>query len=100
MLLCLASVSGWRVEFFFSSRRRHTSCALVTGVQTCALPISVLYMSGGFDGHALGERQRRFGHDVDAYLRLLDTLHAHADDDLRIGTALHSLRAVDRQSVV
>src|SRR3546814_20954897 len=26
--------------FFFSSRRRHTSCALVTGVQTCALPIS------------------------------------------------------------
>src|SRR3546814_4822462 len=28
--------------FFFSSRRRHTSCALVTGVQTCALPILYL----------------------------------------------------------
>src|SRR3546814_3891431 len=28
------------VCFFFSSRRRHTRCALVTGVQTCALPIS------------------------------------------------------------
>src|SRR3546814_7221018 len=28
----------WLV-FFFSSRRRHTRCALVTGVQTCALPI-------------------------------------------------------------
>src|SRR3546814_15787991 len=27
------------VCFFFSSRRRHTRCALVTGVQTCALPI-------------------------------------------------------------
>src|SRR3546814_20838607 len=27
------------VVFFFSSRRRHTRCALVTGVQTCALPI-------------------------------------------------------------
>src|SRR3546814_980645 len=27
------------VWFFFSSRRRHTRCALVTGVQTCALPI-------------------------------------------------------------
>src|SRR3546814_17323736 len=27
--------------FFFSSRRRHTICALVTGVQTCALPISL-----------------------------------------------------------
>src|SRR3546814_2801429 len=32
--------------FFFSSRRRHTRCALVTGVQTCALPIS------GEGGHA------------------------------------------------
>src|SRR3546814_3758961 len=30
------------VFFFFSSRRRHTRCALVTGVQTCALPISVV----------------------------------------------------------
>src|SRR3546814_6008355 len=28
------------MSFFFSSRRRHTRCALVTGVQTCALPIS------------------------------------------------------------
>src|SRR3546814_5394936 len=28
--------------FFFTSRRRHTRCALVTGVQTCALPISCL----------------------------------------------------------
>src|SRR3546814_5102764 len=34
---CLRCVS---LSFFFSSRRRHTSCALVTGVQTCALPIS------------------------------------------------------------
>src|SRR3546814_5950252 len=32
--------------FFFSSRRRHTSCALVTGVQTCALPISALLDDG------------------------------------------------------
>src|SRR3546814_6625996 len=30
------------VYLFFSSRRRHTRCALVTGVQTCALPISVI----------------------------------------------------------
>src|SRR3546814_6682035 len=34
------------VLFFFSSRRRHTRCALVTGVQTCALPI---YIGTGFD---------------------------------------------------
>src|SRR3546814_4190213 len=32
--------------FFFSSRRRHTRCALVTGVQTCALPISVKLGAG------------------------------------------------------
>src|SRR3546814_6821504 len=36
MLLCIV------VFFFFSSRRRHTRCALVTGVQTCALPISTV----------------------------------------------------------
>src|SRR3546814_12752885 len=29
------------VVFFFASRRRHTRCALVTGVQTCALPIFI-----------------------------------------------------------
>src|SRR3546814_20727591 len=32
--------------FFFSSRRRHTRCALVTGVQTCALPISARFRPG------------------------------------------------------
>src|SRR3546814_6378379 len=31
--------------FFFSSRRRHTRCALVTGVQTCALPICIAGLS-------------------------------------------------------
>src|SRR3546814_8447620 len=30
-------------SFFFSSRRRHTRCALGTGVQTCALPICFAY---------------------------------------------------------
>src|SRR3546814_8992890 len=35
--------------FFFSSRRRHTRCALVTGVQTCALPIFESRISGGGD---------------------------------------------------
>src|SRR3546814_3045172 len=33
------SLYGLLSLFFFSSRRRHTRCALVTGVQTCALPI-------------------------------------------------------------
>src|SRR3546814_15228713 len=33
--------------FFVSSRRRHTSCALVTGVQTCALPIYLVRLVAG-----------------------------------------------------
>src|SRR3546814_2120464 len=41
MLLCSFCVF---VLFFFSSRRRHTRCALVTGVQTCALPIFTLLL--------------------------------------------------------
>src|SRR3546814_2124495 len=36
----MCSFSELLLFFFFSSRRRHTRCALVTGVQTCALPIS------------------------------------------------------------
>src|SRR3546814_3104039 len=40
--------------FFFSSRRRHTRCALVTGVQTCALPISreLAFDPGSWQAHA------------------------------------------------
>src|SRR3546814_7822870 len=39
-MCCLDCHLDCCVICFFSSRRRHTSCALVTGVQTCALPIS------------------------------------------------------------
>src|SRR3546814_12865300 len=45
------------VVFFFSSRRRHTRCALVTGVQTCALPIS--RPGVGPDGRRPAAAQRR-----------------------------------------
>src|SRR3546814_19012185 len=60
--------------FFFSSRRRHTRCALVTGVQTCALPIylaSVVRAINGFGGQAEdmpGSRARhmdKYGTDPD-----------------------------------
>src|SRR3546814_7970276 len=42
MKLCETTIvdPGACCELFFASRRRHTRCALVTGVQTCALPIS------------------------------------------------------------
>src|SRR3546814_3097658 len=39
--------------FFFSSRRRHTRCALVTGVQTCALPIYEVFKHADFTGDSL-----------------------------------------------
>jgi len=73
------------------------AAARSTGIRMTLLP--VLYMTGGFDGRALGERQRRFGHGVDAYLRLLESLRAEEDQTLRIGCALHSLRAVPPEAM-
>ena len=63
-----------------------------TGIRMTLLP--VLYMTGGFDGRPLGERQARFGHDVDGYLRLLEKLRAVESRDLQVGACFHSLRAV------
>src|SRR3546814_18377253 len=51
------------VCFFCSSRRRHTSCALVTGVQTCALPILALDISRdniGGDAHQSDRKQQSY----------------------------------------
>lgn len=74
--------------------RALVAAARETGIRITLLP--VLYMTGGFDERPLGERQRRFGHEVDAYLRLLQTLRADAAGDamLEVGCCLHSLRAV------
>ncbi|MBB5207045.1 formimidoylglutamate deiminase [Chiayiivirga flava] len=63
-----------------------------TGIGLTLLP--TLYVSGGFDGRALSERQRRFGHEVDAYLQLVDALRARQTGQCTVGIALHSLRAV------
>src|SRR3546814_8137460 len=56
--------------FFFSSRRRHTRCALVTGVQTCALPISVIAtlaaLGAGADVVSIGELRRAMAGGVPA----------------------------------
>jgi len=73
------------------------AAARETGIRLTLLP--VLYMTGGFDGRALNPRQRRFGHDVDAYLRLFEALHAQQDAMLRVGCALHSLRAVPEEAM-
>src|SRR3546814_10603382 len=52
--------------FFFSSRRRHTRCALVTGVQTCALPICDLQGRPGCVCRQYPGAERRVsGHEDD-----------------------------------
>ncbi len=62
------------------------------GIGLTLLP--VLYMTGGFDGRPLSERQRRFGFEVDTFLRLIEQLRKMENSTLRVGVALHSLRAV------
>jgi formimidoylglutamate deiminase len=63
-----------------------------TGIGLTLLP--TLYMTGGFDGRPLSERQRRFRYDVEGYLRLLERLQKEESPLVRVGIALHSLRAV------
>ncbi|HET7223672.1 MAG TPA: formimidoylglutamate deiminase [Rhodanobacteraceae bacterium] len=72
--------------------RALVEAAREAGIGLTLLP--VLYMTGGFDGRPLSDRQKRFGLSVDAYLGLLESLAALESDALRVGVALHSLRAV------
>ena len=74
-----------------------TSLALIEAAQETGIGLTLLptlYMTGGFDGRPLAERQRRFGTTVDSYLKLLEQLRKMENSTLRIGIALHSLRAV------
>src|SRR3546814_5841100 len=97
--------------FFFSSRRRHTRCALVTGVQTCALPIYIgkqadvacaLDGLGQFTLLLCGDRSDTAGDDLAALgyetLQQSDVLVI----DLRriLGGEGAALTAADRKSVV
>src|SRR3546814_10441691 len=52
--------------FFFSSRRRHTRCALVTGVQTCALPIWLTLSQQGLEPVRAGRFFVHTSHHADA----------------------------------
>src|SRR3546814_765120 len=71
--------------FCFSSRRRHTSCALVTGVQTCALPICII--GYGHIGTQVGVLAEALGmhvlfHDIETKLSLGNARTATGLDDL------------------
>src|SRR3546814_15794755 len=65
--------------FFVSSRSRHTSCALVTGVQTCALPIS---------GPSPAEREARLVDGADDLATKRGSLLAHPQLLLAVAAAL------------
>src|SRR3546814_20918434 len=56
----------WNCVFFFSSRRRHTRCALVTGVQTCALPICGKFGVGAAKARVKRARKQNTPRNVDA----------------------------------
>ena len=78
------------------------SLALIDAAQEAGIGLTLLptlYMTGGFDGRVLGERQHRFGHDIDAFLRLVERLRMLEHPRLRIGIALHSLRAVPEDAM-
>src|SRR3546814_20027654 len=69
---CLTFYFLYVVFFFFSSRRRHTRCALVTGVQTCALPI-LPDAGGGIPDHCRSDVPPR--RDMRIELRAGDCHH-------------------------
>lgn len=73
------------------------AAAADVGIRMTLLP--VLYMTAGFDGRALEPRQRRFGHALDAFLALVQKLRAEENPMLRVGIALHSLRAVPESAM-
>ncbi len=78
------------------------SLALIEAARDAGIGLTLLptlYMTGGFDGRPLSERQRRFGFDIEGYLRLLEQLRKMEDSTLRVGVALHSLRAVPEEAM-
>src|SRR3546814_2019344 len=87
------SVLSFYLFFFFSSRRRHTRCALVTGVQTCALPIFRL-MEAGQDlehGRLAAAGRPDQGHHLP---------HPDVDGHVRDGQEFISAGAVDLADVL
>src|SRR3546814_14803062 len=93
--------------FFFSSRRRHTRCALVTGVQTCALPIyedgataalgkapdpSVHFEDGGGLGASGGATAPHRPLHHQGFPPVIRTLNSLLKGDAMLGEALRLIR--------
>src|SRR3546814_4182459 len=66
--------------FLFSSRRRHTRCALVTGVQTCALPIwpQFNFIRSGFQSPQIRFQDDNFSPEVSVKYKLSDDAQVYA----------------------
>src|SRR3546814_3934179 len=94
-------LSGGVVCFFFSSRRRHTRCALVTGVQTCALPIFDELEPPADDVEMpVGHRVEGAGIEPDARHGSLPYSSSEPVSSTRSTETTRSSGAVDRKSVV
>src|SRR3546814_3746618 len=78
--------------FFFSSRRRHTSCALVTGVQTCALPISEIDQRAHRRAEAGIGGRRLQGRELDLHLLAIPVEQGDVVLERRDATDLGALR--------
>src|SRR3546814_6725839 len=90
---------GGHLVFVFSSRRRHTRCALVTGVQTCALPILEQQRLGGGElerAGGNGEAARQAGH------RAVEdpAEHRQGGGVAALNRRMQSIVRIDRKSVV
>src|SRR3546814_2307004 len=81
--------------FFFSSRRRHTRCALVTGVQTCALPI--LALGGSADRYDHREDTDYYSHAGALFRLMNDAQKALLISNIAGAMAGVSADVVDRQ---
>src|SRR3546814_2969767 len=75
------------VLFFFSSRRRHTRCALVTGVQTCALPIWARLVPSAGQWMGLNDMLNREVADRRAAEAQVRALNADLENRIRARTA-------------
>jgi formimidoylglutamate deiminase len=67
------------------------------GIGLTLLP--ALYMTGGFGGRPPDPGQERFLHDMEPFLRLVETLRAGEGPELCVGVAPHSLRAVPEEAL-
>src|SRR3546814_4134391 len=93
----LCDVVVWLFYCFFSSRRRHTRCALVTGVQTCALPISAELADADSDNYltAIARFQNQDVEIIDVEKVLAEILGGPAGLSTALGETMQ-----DRKSVV